>query len=69
MYRLMKSEKVPPGHVVSGSMAFYRQIQISQFQQFSVALIACETANDKLGSRHYILNKSGKEYCRGDWVD
>ena len=69
MYRLMKSEKLALGHVVSGSMPSYRQIQINQFRQFSVALTACEAANDKIGPRHYVLNASGEEYCGGSWID
>jgi len=69
MYRLMKSEKFTLGHVVSGSKLSYRQIQVTQFQQFSAALTACGAANDKTGARHYVLNASGKEYYGGAWID
>jgi hypothetical protein len=69
MYRLMKSEKFTLDHVVSGSMSSYRQIQVSQFQQFSAALTACGAANDKVRSRHYVLNESGKEYHGCTWID
>ena len=69
MYRLMKSEKITFEHKVSGRMSFYRQIQVSKFQQFSDALAACEVANDKIGPRHYLLNRSGKEYHGSTWID
>ncbi|MFC1603366.1 hypothetical protein ACFL3U_07340 [Pseudomonadota bacterium] len=69
MYRLMKSEKFTLDHVVSGSNLLYRQTQVTQFLRFSAALTACEAANDKVGSRHYVLNASGKEYYGGIWID
>jgi hypothetical protein len=69
MYRLMKSEKLTLDHRASGSKLSYRQIQVTRFRQFSAALTACEAANDKVGSRHYVLNASGKEYYGGAWID
>ena len=69
MYRLMKPEKFTLDHVVSGFMSSYRQIQVSQFQQFSAAMTACGAANDKTGSRRYVPDESGKEYCGGTWID
>jgi len=69
MYRLMKSEKLNLAHVIHGTMSSYQQIQTEQFQGFGAALIACETANNKVGLRYYILNDSGKEYYEGSWID
>jgi hypothetical protein len=69
MYRLMKSKKFTLDHVISGSKLSYRQIQVTQFLQFSAALTACEAANDNVGDHHYILNASGKEYYGGAWID
>jgi hypothetical protein len=69
MYRLMKSEKFTLDHLDSGSRSLYRQIQVSQFQRFSAALTACGAANDNIGSRHYVLNESGKEYFKCTWID
>ena len=69
MYRLMKSEKFTVDQVISGSMSSYRQIQLNQFRQLSAALTACEAANDKRESCHYVINESGKEYYGGAWVD
>ncbi len=69
MYRLMMSEKLNFGHVGSGSMSLYHQIQIEQFQGFGAALTACETANNNSGLHYYLLNDSGKEYYEGSWID
>jgi hypothetical protein len=69
MYRLMKSEKVTLDHVISGLMSSYRQTEVSHFPQFYAAYEACEEANHKGRSRHYIHNDSGQEYYDGTWID
>jgi hypothetical protein len=69
MFRLMKSEKLPLDRVNSGSVSSCRQIQVTQFQRFNTALIACGVANGNGESFHYILNESGKEYYGGTWID
>jgi hypothetical protein len=47
MYRLMKSKKVTLDHPISGLMSSYRQIQVDHFQNFRLAVGACEAANNK----------------------
>lgn len=69
MYRLMKSKKVTLDHPISGLMSSYRQIQVDHFQKFRVAVGACEAANNKGRSRHYVLNVVGQEYYDGAWID
>ncbi len=69
MYRLMKSKQVTLDHPISGLMSSYRQIQVAQFQKFGAALRACEVANNKGTSRHYVLNEMGEEYYDGAWID
>lgn len=69
MYRLMKSEKFTLDHLTSGLVSFYRQTQVTHFQQFSPALCACELANNSGRSRYYLLNETGQEYYRGTWID
>lgn len=69
MYRLMKSKKVTLDHPISGLMSSYRQIQVDHFQKFGAALGACEVANSKGSSRHYVLNELGQEYYDGAWIN
>ncbi|MET0122404.1 MAG: hypothetical protein ABW124_15305 [Candidatus Thiodiazotropha sp. 6PLUC9] len=68
-YRLMKCEMIANDLQVSGFGAVYRQILMSQFHPFSDALAACGAASDTVGSRHYVLNQSGKEYYGSTWID
>jgi phosphoribosylaminoimidazole carboxylase (NCAIR synthetase) len=69
MYRLMKSEKHTLGHQVSGHMSSYRQCEVFQFERFTKALAACDSANNSNQSHHYILNELGQEYYNGTWID
>lgn len=69
MYRLMKSEKYSFDNVVEGLMSSYHQTELDRFPRFSVALAACKEANDKTGSRHYVLDGLGKEYYQGIWIE
>jgi hypothetical protein len=69
MYRLMKSVKSKNTLSDSGAISLYRQIQIKRFYQFKNALAACKTANNMLGSRHYILDELGKEFYENTWID
>lgn len=69
MYRLMKSEKFTIDFVASRSMTSYHQSQVCQFTRFKDAVDACEIANGTVGSHHYVLNKHGKEYFGGSWID
>lgn len=50
-------------------MLSYRQVQLHQFMQLEAALTACQMFNDKQGSRHYVINESGKEYYDGIWIE
>lgn len=68
MYRLMKSEKFTYDHVTSGLMSTYRQTEVGHFAQFRTAHEACELANHKGGSRHYVLNEMGQEYYDNVWI-
>jgi len=69
MYQLIKSEIIPFHHAASKTVPLYRQVQLHQFKKMEAALTACEFYNDKSGSRHYVINESGKEYYEGIWVD
>jgi hypothetical protein len=69
MYRLMKSEKITLSNQDSGSVSFYRQIQVSKFQELNDALLSCEAVSDSEGTRYFILNEKGKEYYEGTWID
>ena len=69
MYTLLKSEIIPLQHAVSESVPSYRQVQLHQFVQLEAALTACQMFNDKPGPRHYVINRSGKEYYNGEWID
>lgn len=69
MYRLVKSEVTPLHHAASKTESPYRQVQLHHFQKLEAALTACAIYNDKLGSRHYVTNESGKEYYEGIWID
>ncbi len=69
MYRLMKSEKFTLDHLTSGLISFYRQTQVTHFQQLRPALHACELANNSGRSRYYLLNETGQEYYGGNWID
>ncbi|MCK5190493.1 MAG: hypothetical protein KAR12_10625 [Methylococcales bacterium] len=69
MYTLIKSEIIPLHHAVSENVLSYRQVQLHQFMQLEAALTACQMFNDKQGSRHYVINESGKEYYDGIWIE
>jgi hypothetical protein len=77
MYRLMKSEKTTLSHQDSGSVSFYRQIQVfkyssiqvSKLQKLSDALVTCKTASDNAGARYFIFNELAKEYYDVAWID
>lgn len=69
MYRLMKSEKFTLGHMASGSLPSYRQIQIKRFDKLNNALFACKIANGKGQSRYYVLNELGREFYGNSWID
>lgn len=69
MYRLMKCERTANDLLASSARSFYLQIQVSKFHKFSDALAACRRANERIGSRHYVLNQSGKEYHKSAWID
>lgn len=69
MYRLMRSEKITLDHPVSGSLASYRQSEVTRFQRLPEALAACGVANDEGKPRCYVLDELGHEYFEGDWID
>lgn len=69
MYRLMKSEKTILDPLADESMSHYAHTQLEQFPQLAAALAACAAANDKTGSRHYVLDAVGKEYYQGTWIN
>jgi len=70
MYRLMKSERYESGHLVSGSIPNYRQIDVAKYQHLCKAMGACEAASETVNnSRHYVLNDAGKEFFGGTWID
>jgi hypothetical protein len=59
----MKSAKLTLDHLISGLTSLYRQTQVDHFQQFRAALEACDLANNNGGSRYYLLNASGQDFC------
>ena len=65
----MKSEKFTLDHLASGLISFYRQTQVTHFQQFRPALCACEVANISRRSHYYLLNDTGHEYYGGTGID
>ena len=69
MYRLMKTERSILDQMNAEAMLPYMHIQLAQFPQLGAALAACQAANDKAGSRHYVLDEVGKEYYQGTWIN
>ena len=69
MYRIVKFEMIPFHRAASKTVPSYRQVQPHQFQKLKVVLTACGIYNDKPGSRHYVINESGKEYYEGIWIN
>lgn len=68
MYTVMKSEQTALGVSAKGSRT-YEQKEIAQYPLFDDALTACEKANCKSQTRHYLMNESGKEYYALTWID
>ena len=68
MYKLMKSERLVLQHMGCGPMVAYRHAEIERFQGFRAAFIACEIANKRAETQHYILNGIGHEYYAGTWI-
>lgn len=69
MYRLFRSEPIPCHGAVLNVSPLYRQVQLHQFQKLEAALCACDIYNTKPGSRHYILNDTGRKLYDGQWID
>jgi hypothetical protein len=68
MYTLMKSQPNTLEDAVTRSPA-HMQKEVARYVAFDEAVAACEKRNREGSSRHYVMNKSGKEYYAGVWID
>jgi hypothetical protein len=64
----MKSQQAKPEAGNKGSRP-YAQMAVGQYPVLGDALAACDEANRKLHSRHYVMNDTGKEYYSDCWID